>query len=132
MNGADRFVYVSMDAFTKDLGQIGVPTAAGLKGGNVEFWPDNYGHANAAGVPGASTATWDFGDEPVEPRDGYGSMQVHDHDAGRTLFALNGWKSGAGADLGIGSQAVGNPDWTFAANARTYAVKRLRVLVRCR
>jgi len=31
--------------------------------------------------------------------------------------------------LGIGKQAAGNPDWTFAANAGTYQAKRLRVLV---
>lgn len=156
-SGDARFVYVSMDAFTSDLGKIGVPAASsgarfqqkvakmnvlsnvkgvatgtGLKGGNIEFWPNNYGPRNAAGIPGASPATWDFGDEPAEPLDGYGCMQVHNHDAGQTVFALNNWKAGGSADLGIGNQPAGNPDWTFAANASSYAAKRLRVLVRCR
>ena len=36
------------------------------------------------------------------------------------------------ADLGIGNQPTGNPDWTFAGNAGSYQVKRLRVLVRCK
>lgn len=155
--GEARFVYVSMDAFTTELAQVGVPTAASgarfqqdvanltvisnvkglvtgarLKGGSIEFWPHNYGPANAVAVPGASDAAWDYGDQPSDPRDGYGSMQVHNHEAKQTLFALNNWKAGAGADLGIGSQPSGNPDWTFAANAGTYAAKRLRVLVRLR
>jgi sialate O-acetylesterase len=57
-------------------------------------------------------------------------MQVHDHDAKQTLFALNHWSEGSRADLGIGNQAANNPDWTFAGNAGTYQARRLRVLVR--
>jgi len=83
-------------------------------------------------VPNASAESYDFGDEPTDPAVGYGSMQVHNHDARQTLFALNHWREGSRADLGIGNQATGNPDWTFAANAGNYPVKRLRVLVRCR
>ncbi len=30
-----------------------------------------------------------------------------------------------------GSQPAGNPDWTFAGNAGSFPVERLRVLVRC-
>ena len=36
------------------------------------------------------------------------------------------------ADIGIGNQPAGNPDWTFAANAGSYPVMRLRVLVHYR
>jgi sialate O-acetylesterase len=57
-------------------------------------------------------------------------MQVHNHDAKQTLFALNNWKAGAGADVGIGNQPHDNPDWTFASNAKNYSVMRLVVLVR--
>jgi sialate O-acetylesterase len=57
-------------------------------------------------------------------------MQVHNHDARQTLFALNDWKQGAGADVGIGNQSHDNPDWTFAANAKNYPTMRLVVLVR--
>src|ERR1035441_2641638 len=160
LQGADRntqYLYVSMDAFTDALDKIGVPTAksgahfqcnvanmnvlsnvkgivagTGLAGGNLEFWPNNYGPANSANVPNASAQVWDFGDEPSGPPDGYGSMQVHNHAAKQTLFAVNHWREGSHADLGIGNQATGNPDWTFAGNAGSYQAKRLRVLVRCK
>jgi sialate O-acetylesterase len=152
-----QYLYVSMDAFTDALDKIGVPTAksgaffqrnvanmnvysnvkgvvagTGLAGGNIEFWPNNYGAANSANVPNASSQVWDFGDEPSGPPDGYGSMQVHNHAAKQTLFALNHWREGSHAYLGIGNQPTGNPDWTFAGNAGSYQVKRLRVLVRCK
>jgi sialate O-acetylesterase len=154
-DGNTQYLYVSMDAFTEDTARISVPTlksggrfqqnvsnlniysnvkgvvtGTGLAGGNIEFWPNNYGPGNSAKVPNASSQTFDFGDEPNEPADGYGSMQVHNHDAKQTLFALNHWREGNSADLGIGNQPKGNPDWTFAANAGSYQTKRLRVLVR--
>jgi sialate O-acetylesterase len=156
-DGSTEYLYVSMDAFTSDLEKIGVPTlasgarfqqnvanlnvysnakgivnGAGLAGGNIEFWPNNYGPANSANVPNASGEVYDFGDQPTDPADGYGSMQVHNHDAKQTLFALNHWSEGSRADLGIGNQGTGNPDWTFAANAGSYQARRLRVLVRCK
>ena len=152
-----KYVYVSMDAFTDDLGKIGVPTVASggkfqqdvanlnvysnvkgllvgkdMKGGNIEFWPHNYGMDSSAKVPGASAQVFDFGDTPSDPVAGYGSMQVHNYKGKQTLFALNHWQAGAGADLGIGNQPANNPDWTFAQNAGSYATKRLRVLVRCK
>ncbi|HSY16807.1 MAG TPA: sialate O-acetylesterase [Candidatus Acidoferrales bacterium] len=150
-------VYVSMDAFTADPGKIGIPvfgsgadfqqnltnldiysnvkgieTGTGLAGGNIEFWPNNYDKPNAAGVPNASGDVFDFGDQRTWPVDGYGSMQIHNHDARQTLFAINHWSAGAHADVGIGNQPKDNPDWTFAANADGYRAMRLRVLVHCR
>jgi sialate O-acetylesterase len=155
-DGNSQYVFASMDAFTTDLGKIGLPTIDSqahfqqnvsnltvrsnvkgivtgdkLAGGNIEFWPNNYGPLNSAGVPGASATVFDFGDQPTDPPDGYGSMQVHNHDALQTLFALNHWSEGEKADLGIGNSTGANPDWTFAADAHTYISKRLRVLVRC-
>jgi sialate O-acetylesterase len=155
--GNTEYLYVSLDAFTGDLEKIGVPTIAsgahfqqnvanlnvysnvkgivngnGLAGGNIEFWPNNYGPGNSASVPNASGEVYDFGDQPTDPEDGYGSMQVHNHDAKQTLFAVNHWSDGSHADLGIGNQATGNPDWTFAGNTATYQSGRLRVLVRCK
>jgi sialate O-acetylesterase len=155
--GDTKFLYVSMDAFTDDPAKIGVPTAAsaahfqrdvanltvlsnvkdikvgtGIQGGNLEFWPNNYAGDNSAKVPNASSQVYDFGDAPADPVAGYGSMQVHNHDARQTLFALNHWSVGQGADVGIGNQSGNNPDWTFAANAGSYQAKRLRVLVRCK
>ena len=149
-----KYVYVSMDAFTDDVSKIGIPTLAskalfqcdvrnmtvlsnvqgivtgtGLSGGNIEFWPNNYGGPNATKVPNA-TDLWDFGDQCGEPVDGYGSMQVHNHEARQTIFATNNWKSAGRADIGIGNSTGQTRDWTFTANAATYSLKRLRVLVR--
>jgi sialate O-acetylesterase len=160
LEGADagtEFVYVSLDAFTDALDKIGVPTVqcgarfqcnvanmnvysnvkgivtgTGLAGGNLEFWPDNYGPANSGKVPKASDQAYDFGDQPSEPAEGYGSMQIHNHAARQTLLALNHWREGGRADVGIGNQPTGSLDWTFAANAGAYQAKRLRVLVRCK
>ena len=155
-NGNYQAIYVSMDAFTDSLDKIGIPTAgsgaffqqnvknmtvfsdvkdivtgSNLPGGNIEFWPNNYDQANSANVPNASGTTFDFGDHPDDPPDGYGSMQIHNHDAKQTLFAINHWREGGKADIGIGNAPSGNPDWTFAANASQFKVKRLRVLVHC-
>ena len=68
-------------------------------------------------------------DETAPPEDGYGSMQVHNFAAGQTLFAINHWVVGAGADLGIGN-GPNATDWTFSGNAAMYSSKRLRVFVR--
>lgn len=154
-NGPSQYVYVSVKVFTSDLKKIGVPTTSsgarfqqnvedmnvvsdvkrvatgvGLTGGNLEFWSSNYGQNNSASVPGASSQTYDFGDDPAGEPDGYGSMQIHNHDKRQTLFAVNNWNAGEAADIGIGNQGSGNPDWTFARNAQNYTTKRLRVLVR--
>lgn len=155
-DGTAQNLYVSMDAFTDDLGKIGVPTAAsgaffqqnvtnmnvysnvngivtgtGLSGGNIEFWPGNYGGRNVTNVANANDA-FDFGDEAHGRGDGHGSMQVHNHDAKQTLFALNQWRSGSRADLGIGNRPGKDADWTFAGNAGSYKAKRLRILVHLR
>ena len=156
-DGQTQYVYVSMDAFTDAVNKIGVPTTksgarfqqkvanmnvcsnvkgivagTGLPDGNIEFWPNNYDPANSANVPNASAQVYDCGDVPIDPADGYGSMQIHNHAARQTLLAVNHWREGSRADLGIGNQPTGNPDWTFAGNAGSYQVKRLRVLVRCK
>lgn len=153
--GNSQDLFVSMDAFTNDPSKIGVPyfgsgefyqqnvrhmdvfssdesimTGTGLRGGNIEFWPNNYAQNNSAHVPNASSDTFDFGDQPTDPSDGYGSMQVHNHDARQTLFAINHWSAGSDADVGIGNQSHDNPDWTFAKNASNYPVMKLVVLVR--
>jgi len=150
-----QYAYVSMDAFTSELGKIGIPSLASgaffqrpvtnltvvsnvkdiangttADGGNIEFWPNNYGPANSASVPNASSAIFDFGDQPSDPQDGYGCMQVHNHAAQQTVFAINHWRTGPQADIGIGNSPGESHDWTFAGNAGSYKVKKLRVLVR--
>lgn len=156
-SGPIQYVFVSMDAFTDQIGRVGIPdvasganfrqkvtamnvhsnveglaTGINLDGGNIEFWPNNYGPYNGAGIPGATNEAYDFGDAPGDPVDGYGCMQVHNHKAGQTIFSLNKWNAGgSGADLGIGNKPdAKTPDWTFTSNAGGYSFKRLRVLVR--
>lgn len=155
-DGSLQWAWAAMDAFTDDLSRLGVPTlesgahfqmpvgnltilsnveslaaGEGLPG-NLEFWSMNYGPANSGGVAGASPGIWDIGDEPTGSGAGYGSMQIHNTAAKQTIFAVNNWRSGSSADLGIGNSAVDKraSDWTFANNASQYEAGRLRILVR--
>ena len=148
-------LFVSMKAFTDDVKKIGIPVAGskirfqqkvedvfvasdvrgiangeGIKTANIEFWPHNYDAANSARIPGALGGVYDFGDRPTEPLDGYGSMQIHNHGKKQTLFAINHWSQGAGADIGIGNSTGTTRDWTFARNADQYTFKRLSIYVR--
>jgi hypothetical protein len=162
-NGVTQWVYVSMDAFTNDLSMIGVPTAdrgarlqqyvsnlnvyasanvanvtvttgVGIAAGNIEFWPNNYGVSNAKNIPGASGATYDFGDSiDTVATVGHGCMQVHNYLQGHTIFSL----ISIGANnrtpgLGIGNRpgAVTDPDWTFTYNAAIYSTKNIYILAR--
>ncbi|TNE52344.1 MAG: hypothetical protein EP343_00865 [Deltaproteobacteria bacterium] len=130
-SGKRQFVYVSMDAFSQNLQEIGVPSGLlnvnwqrninnmnvvsnvsgiangkGIQGGNLEFWPTNYETGNTSRVPGASDTVYDSGDNPVASG-GYGSMQIHNHRLGLTLLAYNSWGLGnADCDLGIGNNTV--------------------------
>ncbi|MEZ5302811.1 MAG: GDSL-type esterase/lipase family protein [Verrucomicrobiales bacterium] len=152
--GEVQYLWAAMDAFTGDKGKIGIPTFAsgavfqqpvanldvisnvagvvngtGMAGGNIEFWPTNYGRPNTGAVPGADDATFDFGDERSAGGT-HGSMQIHNGGEGQTLFAMNNW----GADgnpiaLGIGNRPTADPDWTFAANAASYSRRVLHVMV---
>jgi sialate O-acetylesterase len=146
-------LFVSMDAFTDDISKIAVPqfsadaffqqsvknvdsysTVSSLNRtgiqGNIEFWSGNYATQNTANVAGASGAIYDFGDNMSEPLNGYGSMQVHDTSGKQTLFAINHWGSGDGADIGIGNSDGPHRDWTFKSNAGSYSGKSLKVYVR--
>ncbi|MFO1497494.1 MAG: DUF642 domain-containing protein [Verrucomicrobiota bacterium] len=150
--GAVQYVWVSMDGFTSDASKIGVPTVqsgaffqgavanmnvessvlgsfSGV-GGNVEFWPGDYGPGNDGNVAGASGSVYDFGDGAAPGEAGYGSMQVHRTASSQTVFAFNGW-GGAGLinDLGIGNASGQHPDWTLAQNAGGFTNKLLQVYV---
>lgn len=152
---ADQKLFVTMKAFTQDAKKIGIPTASsnarfqmnidqmdvyttvdslaagkGIETGNIEFWPDNYGPQNSGAVKNASGSKYDFGDQPSPPTAGYGSMQIHNYGARQTIFAINHWSVGAGADIGIGNSPGQQQDWTFNGNAGAYTSKRLRVYVR--
>jgi sialate O-acetylesterase len=153
--GALRCVFASMDAFTKDLGKIGVPTFAtkaqfqqattnltvssnvrGLKTGSVangwlEFWACNYAATNGAKVPGASNSKYDFGDQmALDVPNGYGSMQIHNVDAKQVVLAFNNWKATAKCDLGIGNGSGDHPDYTFSKNGDSYDEAKLTIMVR--
>ncbi|MCP4450928.1 MAG: sialate O-acetylesterase [Planctomycetes bacterium] len=149
-----QYVWASMDPFVTQATKLGVPTSAvdvtfrmwvrqmtvqsnvpgvvngeGIKG-YIEFWPNNYNATNGHSIENASDEAFDFGDTPVAPRQGYGSMQIHNPAARQTVLAVNKWHEGASADVGIGNSPTGNPDYTFRSNAGEYQLKRLMVLVR--
>ncbi|MGE4488368.1 MAG: sialate O-acetylesterase [Kiritimatiellales bacterium] len=153
-NGSVDYAFATMDTFTTDLKKIGVPTAqSGAKfmqkvdsltvrsnvkgiiactdsdGGNIEFWPGNYGGANEKNIPGAE-AKYDFGDQPTDKIPGYGSMQVHNWKDKQTVFAINKWGTGGTVDIGIGNSTGKTSDWTFTGTAGTYLTRRLTVLVK--
>ncbi len=154
--GALDYAWVSFDAMTTNITQIGVPTfgsganfqmtitnmnvlssmpsilnGTNMTGGNIEFWPSNYTQVNAAGVPNASAANYDWGDQESTSGN-YGSMQVHNHDASQTIFAFNDWNKGVNTDLGIGNDPTNaaTTDWTFANNGSAYTVKVLQVFAK--
>jgi sialate O-acetylesterase len=150
-----QWVWVSMDGFTNDATEIGVPTVAshaifqedvsnmnvfsnvdGIDGvavgstGNIEFWPHDY-----VPVPSGSDGVYDHSDAYIHYAASWGSMQVHVNS--KTVFAFNRWNYADPADLGIGTNpGIGmcnwgtHPDWTFACNGGTYSVKNLEVWVK--
>jgi hypothetical protein len=154
--GPSTWVWASMDAFTSEIRKIAIPTVASgaffqqevanlvvasndpavtagtfPTGGNIEFWPNNYAAPNTAHVANASDQLYDFGDQPANPKDGYGSMQVHNHEAKQTIFAINHWVAGQAADIGMGnSPGPVSRDWTFSGNAHGWSLKKLRIYVR--
>ncbi|MEN8829470.1 MAG: sialate O-acetylesterase [Lentimonas sp.] len=153
-DGTKQYVFTSMDRFTDNLKQIGIPVnASGARfiqkvnqltvksnvpgvtncinsnGGNIEFWPGNYSPANQNKIPGASDK-FDFGDASNDKIPGYGSMQVHHWKAKQTAFAINHWGNDGVVDIGIGNAPKGNSDWTFSNNASDYSARRLTVMVK--
>ena len=131
-NGPLQYLWASMNPFTQNAAQIGVPTLASgavfqqnvtnlnvfsdvpgivtgtsLTGGNLEFWPYNYQPTNAANVPNANENVYDFGDQNLGTGN-YGSMQIANHNAGQMLISFNQWggNNPANVDLGIGNNLV--------------------------
>lgn len=153
--GPVAFAWASMDPFTGNTDQLGVPSVgsdsfyqgaitninvvssvasvtngSALTSGNLEFWSSNYDPSNSQSIANASDTAFDFGDNPTAGN--YGSMQVHNAAANEVIFAFNRWGGYGGvADLGIGNRPGSSDiDWTFAQNANQYTVKRLQVLAR--
>jgi len=126
-----QYVYASMNSFTNDRKQIGLPhnlnnpvkwqgvvrnmnvvsnksgivTGTGIATGNVEFWSTNYNGNNDFGIPGATNG-FDFGDGGAGVGTGHGSFQVHNYGAGQTLIGYSDWggnNPGEYTELGIGT-----------------------------
>ena len=152
--GPTNWVYCSANAFTRQLGRVGVPaigSGAGfqqkltnlnvfsslaelqgtnLAGGNIEFWPYTYSAVTTTVATTGSTLLFDWNDTITTTAIGYGSMQIHCWTSNQVLFAYNNWGStNTISEVGIGTNSVAQPDWTHAYNATNYAVKNLYVLV---
>ena len=156
LDGDLQYLWVSMDAFTDDISKVGIPafttgaffqksvanmnvvcndtnvtSGTGLTG-NIEFWPCNYSNISGGLPTGANDGQYDFGDSPSTGGT-YGSMQVHNTLAQKTLFGINNWGSGGSPlDIGIGncpSPINGGVDWTFQNNGPSVPLRSLYVLV---
>jgi len=105
--------------------------------GIIEFWPYGYLQDNTQGFTNASPHVYDHGDR-VYPLARHGCLQIHIGDTdgdgpgtdARTVLAYNGWAADEIDDVGVGSSAGQNKDWTYKDNTDWYEVKRLTVLVR--
>ena len=131
------------DLSVQDVGQITSQmvknltvksNVAGLKNGsfadgNIEFWGSNYGTQNSANIPGADSSKYDFGDGGTSPNsDGYGSMQIHNYKEKQVVFAFNNFRAGSNADIGIGTNRSGHPDYTFSQSMKNYSMALILVL----
>lgn len=112
---------------------MAVTTGVGIAAGNIEFWPGNYGQSNDKNIPGASAATYDFGDGGASAGVGHGSMQIHNFAAGHTILSVTHCgNNNTVPALGIGNNpgSSSDPDWTFTYNAPAFSTKNLYVLAR--
>ncbi len=152
-DGKESWAAISMDAFTSNVRQIGIPTkasgaffatnvrnmivksnASGIKNGyvdegNIEFWCTNYWEGNKFKVPNADNKLFDCGDSATPGVQGYGSMQIHNFKEKQTVFAYNNFGAGANADLGLGNSTGKTRDWTFTGNAKNFTKATLRIFV---
>jgi lysophospholipase L1-like esterase len=129
--GSGAFFKENVDNLEVISNQAGIVTGSSIATGNIEFWPGNYDRTNPDLIPNANETVFDFGDGAAATNAGYGSMQVHNHGASQTLFAMNHF----GTDnqplcLGIGNRpGVADTDWTFADNAAAYTRRVMHILV---
>ena len=85
--------------------------------GRIEFWSNCYGTGNTGYAPFGNNGSYDWDDAPDANSGCYGSYQVHNLTDTQTIMAWNNHPQGQTADLGLGSNPSGNPDWTFAAQS---------------
>jgi hypothetical protein len=148
-----QYIWTAMDKFTDDYAKLGVPVAgtffqqkvtnlevlssvagivngSGITTGNIEFWPSNYNQSNPSNIPNASASYFDWGDGGASSSGGgHGSMQVHNHGASQTLFAINHFNANGQLAIGIGNDTGNDKDWTFKYNSTNYNHRRLYVFV---
>ncbi|WP_328330565.1 sialate O-acetylesterase [Kribbella sp. NBC_00382] len=120
--------------------QSNVPSVTSGTGqtGYLEMWPNQYQESASTQVSNASPITFDVDDNPTSPL-GYGSFQVAQigptrpsNLAAKQVFAINTFTESDNStlSLGIGTNAAGQPDWTFANNANRYSQRRFTAYVR--
>jgi sialate O-acetylesterase len=146
--GADQWVSTSFSShgFATNPGSIGIPTApsgevynqaisdlhvasnvAGvttgdhISSGTVQFWPSNYS-------PGPGSQ-FSYADTGFNGSVGYGHMEIGNTATQSTIFAFNNWNGGGPADIGIGNNPSGQPDWTFSGSAGNWTAENIYVLV---
>lgn len=91
----------------------GVKTGS-YRQGRIEFWSNCYGQGNSGYAPFGNDGLYDWDDSPSGGSGCYGSYQVHNLTDTQTIMAWNDHPQGRTADLGLGSNSSGHPDWTFA------------------
>ncbi|MEM9942860.1 MAG: hypothetical protein AAF939_14950, partial [Planctomycetota bacterium] len=153
-----NMVFVSMDPFSRDVADLGIPrnqkvqfqtkvfnlnTYSNVKGfkrgvgipeGMIEFYRQGYDPQKSSVLNIGSDVVRDFNDTMTNAI--YGSFQVHDLANQQTIFAFNNFFQTNVADVGIGnntikgSDGIAHPDWTFRKNAQQFLKKRLRIYVR--
>lgn len=154
-----RWLWASVDAFSKEIGKLGLPTVASgadfkqkvdrlsvrsnvpavktgeFPAGLIEFYPWDYQPAAAGLAAAASNELFDCDDTPLpESGPGYGSMQLFQAD-GRTVFAFNHWRLHQpgvtiACDIGLGDAPQGwQPDWTRSFNWRDFQSAQLQIWV---
>ena len=158
-DGEVKFVMAAMDAFAANSDDLVLTAKPGARlyrkpvanltvrtnssnvkaltdaaSGFVEFYNCNYSSRCRETPAGGETTKYDFNDSPQPQATlGYGCLQIHDVAAKATVLAFNRFNNPSQpCDIGIGSNpdGRGNPDWTFAANAGLYEVRRISVWVK--
>jgi hypothetical protein len=84
--------------------------------GRLEFWPYNYSQGRSGLSPAGNAGTFDWDDTAGSGSDGHGSFQIHNLTDTQTIMAWNMHRPGT-QEVGFGSRATGEPDWTFGGNA---------------
>ena len=144
--GNVTWAFVSMDPFSQNLSDLGVPgktiqqvvnnlevqsNVPGVEKGKfaagfIEFSPFNYVGTKTKKIPNG-TNKFDVNDTILKVGD-YGCMQIHNHLKNQTVIAFNHFYSSV-PEFGIGNDPnpQRQPDWTFARNCGQYKSAELIV-----